>query len=253
MGDPDPASLWTTRKQRREQFQLWSSRQRCAEGYIICLSLFSMSLVVRVLIFLIPLLFIRTSAGFFHCMNLHDMTSGDKKSSFASQEFLHFHQTLLQKGKVGFRKRKKQTIKDIRFKCYQMWAKHWREVLKYLRLCLHVFSGSVSYDVTASAWDSLLQWLLEPNASFFISSLKHMHTLTKICIYICTHAHGETNTEWLSSAFYLLNQFQSFSTVPLPYLKCPRPPFPHFLFQCWGTDPLTKLGHLCCLLQVTLS
>lgn len=120
-------------------------------------------------------------------MNLHDMTSGDKKSSFASQEFLHFHQTLLQKGKVGFRKRKKQTIKDIRFKCYQMWAKHWREVLKYLRLCLHVFSGSVSYDVTASAQDSLLQWLLEPNASFF--SYPHSNTCTRLQKYVSIYVH----------------------------------------------------------------
>lgn len=186
MGDPDPASLWTTRKQRQEQFQLWSSRQSCAEGYIIYLSLFSTSLVVRVLIFLILLLFIRTSTGFFHCMNLHDMTSRDKKKSFASQEFLHFHQTFLQKGNVGFRKKKK-AVKDIRFKCYQMWAKHWREVLKYLRLCLHVFSGSVSYDVTASARNSLLQWLLELNASFFhILTQTHAHAYKNMYLYMYT-------------------------------------------------------------------
>lgn len=109
-----------------------------------------------------------------------------KKKSFASQEFLHFHQTFLQKGNVGFRKKKK-AVKDIRFKCYQMWAKHWREVLKYLRLCLHVFSGSVSYDVTASARNSLLQWLLELNASFFhILTQTHAHAYKNMYLYMYT-------------------------------------------------------------------
>lgn len=93
--------------------------------------------------------------------------------------------------------RKKKAVKDIRFKCYQMWAKHWREVLKYLRLCLHVFSGSVSYDVTASARDSLLQWLLELNASFFhILTQTHAHAYKNMYLYMytCTQRdkHGVT-------------------------------------------------------------
>lgn len=184
MGDPDPASLWTTRKQRQEQFQLWSSRQRCAEGYIMYLSLFSTSLVVFVLIFLILLLFIRTSAGFFHCMNLHDMTSGDKKNLLLAKNFCIFIKHRFKRVKLVSRKK---NIKDIRFKCYQMWAKHWREVLKYLRLCLHVFSGSVSYDVTASARDSLLQWLLELNASFFhILTQTHAHAYKNMYLYMYT-------------------------------------------------------------------
>lgn len=36
-------------------------------------------------------------------MKLNDMTLGEKKiKSFASQEFLHFRQSLLQSGNVGF-------------------------------------------------------------------------------------------------------------------------------------------------------
>jgi len=42
-------------------------------------------------------------------MKLNDMTLGDTKiKPFASQEFLHFHQTLLQKDNGGFRGRKKK-------------------------------------------------------------------------------------------------------------------------------------------------
>lgn len=136
---------------------------------------------------------------------------------------------------------KKKAIKDIRFKCYQMWAKHWREVLKYLWLHLHVFSGSVSYDVTASAHKSLLQWLLELRASFFfISSLKCTHTLTKICIYICTHAHRETNTEWLSSAFYLLNQFSKLQHCSRFLFKMPKATVPTLLILLLGCGAIDK-------------
>jgi len=35
---------------------------------------------------------------FFHRAKPNDTTLGDKKKSFFSQELLHFHQTLLQKG-----------------------------------------------------------------------------------------------------------------------------------------------------------
>lgn len=61
-------------------------------------------------------------------------------------------------------------------------------------MCLHVFSGSVSYDVTASAHNLLLQWLLEVYAFF-------LHILTQICTHlqkyvsIYVHMHTETNTE----------------------------------------------------------
>lgn len=130
-----------------------------------------------------------------------------------------------------------------------MWAKHWREVLKYLQLCLHVFSGSVSCDVTASAHKSLLQWLLEQYAFFFFLHIltQYTHMLTKIYIYICAYAQAETNTEWLSSVFYLLNQFSKLQYCSLFLFKMPKAIFPTFLFLLQGCQALTKLGKLNCL------
>lgn len=79
---------------------------------------------------------------------------------------------------------------------------------------------------------------------FFISSLKHKHTLTKICIYICTHAHGETNTEWLSSGFYLLNQFQSFKVqyCSPALFKMPKATFPTLLISVLEYGAFDKAG-----------
>lgn len=77
---------------------------------------------------------------------------------------------------------------------------------------------------------------------FFISSLKHTHTLTKICIYICTHAHRETNTEWLSSAFYLLNQFSKLQYCSLPLFKMPKATFPTLLVSVLGYRAFDKAG-----------
>lgn len=127
-----------------------------------------------------------------------------------------------------------------------MWAKHWREVLKYLWLCLHVFSGSVSYDVTASAHKSLLQWLLEQYAFFFFFCISSLNTrtcsqkYTSIYIYICAYAQAETNTEWLSSVFYLLNQFSKLQYCSLFLFKMPKAIFPTFLFSLQGCQAFDK-------------
>lgn len=129
-------------------------------------------------------------------------------------------------------------MKDIRFKCYQMWVKHWREVLKYLWLRLHVFSGSVSYDVTASAHKSLLQWLLELYASFF--SYSHSNTCTRLQKYVSIYAHREINTEWLSSVFYLLNQFSKLQLCSLFLFKMPKATFPTLLISLPGCRAFDK-------------
>ena len=75
---------------------------------------------------------------------------------------------------------------------------------------------------------------------FFISSLKYTHTLTKMWIYICTHAHRETNTEWLSSAFYLLNQFSKLQHCSLFLFKMPEATFPTLLISLPGCRAFDK-------------
>lgn len=77
---------------------------------------------------------------------------------------------------------------------------------------------------------------------FLISSLKHTHTLTKICIYICTHAHRETNTEWLSSAFFLLNQFSKLQYCSLALFNIPKATFPTLLISVLGYGAFDKAG-----------
>lgn len=87
-------------------------------------------------------------------------------------------------------------------------------------------------------------------------SYPHSNTRTRLQKYVSIYVHMHTERQIQSDSalhFSCLISFQSFSTVPLPYLTFLKPPFPHCLFQCWGTEPLTKLGHLHCLLRVTLS
>lgn len=80
-----------------------------------------MRLVVCVLIFLILLLFIRTSAGSFRCMNLHDMTLGDKKKNLLlAKNFCIFIKHCFKRVKLVSRKKKTQRISDLNAtKCEQ--------------------------------------------------------------------------------------------------------------------------------------
>lgn len=115
-----------------------------------------------------------------------------KKNLFLAKNYCIFIKHCFKRVVVIAGKKKIPAIKDIVFKCYQMWAKRWREVLKYLWLRLHVFSGSVSYDVTASAHKSLLQWLLEPYASFLhILTQTHAHAHKNIYLYMCIFTGGD--------------------------------------------------------------
>lgn len=83
---------------------------------------------------------------------------------------------------------------------------------------------------------------------FFLHILtQYTHMLTKIYIYICAYAQAETNTEWLSSVFYLLNQFSKLQYCSLFLFKMPKAIFPTFLFLLQGCQALTKLGKLNCL------
>lgn len=76
---------------------------------------------------------------------------------------------------------------------------------------------------------------------FFLHILtQYTHMLTKIYIYICAYAQAETNTEWLSSVFYLLNQFSKLQYCSLFLFKMPKAIFPTFLFLLQGCQAFDK-------------
>lgn len=82
-------------------------------------------------------------------------------------------------------------------------------------------------------WNSML--------FFFLHILtQYTHMLTKIYIYICAYAQAETNTEWLSSVFYLLNQFSKLQYCSLFLFKMPKAIFPTFLFSLQGCQAFDK-------------
>lgn len=82
-------------------------------------------------------------------------------------------------------------------------------------------------------WNSML--------FFFLHILtQYTHMLTKIYIYICAYAQAETNTEWLSSVFYLLNQFSKLQYCSLFLFKMPKAIFPTILFSLQGCQAFDK-------------
>lgn len=124
-----------------------------------------------------------------------------------------------------------------------MWAKHWREVLKYLRLCLHVFSGSVSYDVTASARDSLLQWLLELNASFFhILTQTHTRLQKYVSIYVHMHTERQIQSDSALHSTCLISFKSSVLYCSLALFKMPKATFPTLLVSVLGYRAFEKAG-----------
>lgn len=81
---------------------------------------------------------------------------------------------------------------------------------------------------------------------FFAYPHSNTHMLTKIYIYICAYSQAETNTEWLSSVFYLLNQFSKLRHCSLFLFKMPTAIFTTFLFSRQGCHALTKPDNLSC-------
>lgn len=94
-----------------------------------------------------------------------------------------------------------------------------------------MFSGSVSYNVTASAHKSSLQCLLELYASFFfISSLRYRQTQKYVAIYEHMHTERQSDSALRSTCFM---SFQSSGTVLL--FKMPQATLPTLL-SLWQSE-----------------
>lgn len=71
-------------------------------------------------------------------------------------------------------------------------------------------------------------------------SYSHSNTCTRLQKYVSIYAHREINTEWLSSAFYLLNQFSKLQLCSLFLFKMPKATFPTLLISLPGCRAFDK-------------
>lgn len=102
-----------------------------------------------------------------------------------------------------------------------------------------MFCASVSYDVTASAHKSLLQWLLELHASFF--SYPHSNTRTRLQKYVSIYVHMHTERQIQSDSALrstCLISFQKLQHCFLFLFKMPKASFSHIAYFTAGVQSL---------------